>query len=161
MAKSRESEMREMNPAHDYQETHWVHSSSLLTPPARAGMEQRWVRYMYGNDEDNTNYSRKLAQGWKTRKDSDIPDEMLPMKMEQGRMAGCLVVQGMVLCERPLSIGHRREKHFTDETRRRTDALESDIASANRATANTPFGPIERAVERKLMREVKVQQDDI
>lgn len=160
-AKNRESEMREMNPAHSYQETPWVHASSLLTPPPRAGMEQRWIRFMYGNDEDNTNVSRKMAQGWRKRTDNDIPEEMLPMKLEQGKWAGCLVVQGMVLCERPVSIGHRREKHFADETKRRTDALEADIASTNRSTANTPFGPIERAVERKLMREVKVQQDDI
>lgn len=157
--KSRESQLREVNPVHEYASTPWIRGASLVMPPARSGMDQRWIRFMVGDKEDNTNISRKFREGWTPRKDKDIPADLLPMKMQQGRWAGCIVVEGMLLCERPQSMSARRDQHFETETRRRTEALDADLEQVNRDNKSTAFGPVRKAVDRRLVREVKVQAD--
>lgn len=156
---SRESEMSEMNAVRQEEETPWKRGQSLDMPPAKAGMEQRWIRFAVGGKEDPANISRKLKEGWKPVKADNIPEEFVAMKMEQGKWAGCMVVEGMLLCERPASIGKKRDKFFRDETERRTTAIRHDLEKINNANQNPAFGPIQMAQKSVPVREVRAQED--
>ena len=157
---NRETEMRVANKVHDEEDAPWVRGASLEMPPARTGMDQRWIRFASMGKEDATNYARKHREGWRPRKSESVSDDFEVPRMDTGRFAGCIVVEGMILCERAMSLSKRRTKHFNNETQRRTDAINSDLQSVNSQNRSPAFGPIQMATKQVRVREVKVAADE-
>lgn len=157
---SREAQSRVNEVVHEEEDEPWVRGASLAMPPARPGMDQRWIVFAINGQDTPTNYMRKLREGWKPRASDSIPQDFPVPTVEHGKWAGCIVVEGSVLCERPLSISARRDRHFASETARRTEAIDQQLDSFNRENRNPAFGPIRKAVgERRIMREVNIQED--
>jgi hypothetical protein len=73
-------------------------------PPARAGMDQRWIRTELGGKFDPTNWARKQREGWKARPADSVPKDFPVPRIDQGKLAGCIGIEGMILCERPLAM---------------------------------------------------------
>jgi hypothetical protein len=156
---SRETETRATQEVHEMHSKPWVRGASLQMPPAKPGHDQRWIRFAHGEKMDSTNYSRKLREGWKPRDSESVSDEWQAMHGTQGKITG-IMVEGMILCERPLSISRRRTAAMQFETSRRTDALKHDLDGVNNQTKNPAFGPIQKAMSSVPGREVKVKDDE-
>lgn len=80
-------------------------------PPARPGMEQRWVRAVVRGRVDAerlTAATRSVTvggQGWRVRAGETVPAEFAA-QIVQDRTLGAVIVNGdLVLCERPEQIG--------------------------------------------------------
>ena len=156
---SREQDLRDSEDTHDDEDEVWTQSLSLDAPPARKGMRQRWVRFYVGGREDHNNISRKFKDGWKPREAATVPKNFSAPIIEAGRFAGFIGVHGAVLCEIPEKRAQAREKYYSNLTRARTEALESQLQRVGQVAGGKGFGPIVSEKKSTLVREVKVAQD--
>lgn len=158
---SREAESRVNEVVHEEEDEPWVRGASLAMPPARPGMDQRWIAFAINGHETPTNYMRKLREGWKPRSSDSIPQDFPVPTVDHGKWAGCIVVEGSVLCERPISISQRRDRHFKKVTETRTAAIDRDLDGFNKENRNPAFGPIKKVIgNRQVLREVNIMSDD-
>lgn len=102
----------------------WRPVDSLDAPPARTGMEQRWIRYQLGSDNDPRNWSRKTRDGWVPRKLDTVAQSYVPPTIRHGQLGEVIGVGDLILCERPREIGVARRKYFRDKTARQRSAAE-------------------------------------
>ncbi len=152
------AKMKAANNVHPLKDEPWKRGSSLDMPPAKSGHDQRWIRFMVGNVYDTTNYSRKIREGWNPVDSESVPEEWKSMHSTSGRITG-VIVEGMILCERPSSVSKKRREAMNKETARRTDALDHDLENTNKSNRNPAFGDIRKASTSVPVREVPVQSD--
>jgi hypothetical protein len=111
----------------------WKPSDTLDAPPPRVGMEQRWVRFRIGTDDDQKNFSSKQRGGWVVRALTTVPAGYFPPTMRHSQMGEVIAVGDLILCERPRSIGVAQKKYFRDKLRRQTQAGQRHIRKAERS----------------------------
>jgi len=136
----------------------YTRPSSLAAPAARTGMKQRWVHVGVDGRWDDKNWARKQREGWSPRASSTVPKNFQVPRIEHGRFAGCIGVEGMVLCEMTLGQAKKRRDYYADQTKRRTTAVDDDIRRVNRV-AGAGFGPIKKAERSTVVREVASGKD--
>lgn len=110
-------------------EVSWAPANTLEAPPARAGMEQRWVRFQLGDKNDPRNWSRKVRERWSPRRLETVPETFMPPTLSHGQLGEVIGVGDLILCERPAEIGKARKKYFRDKTQRQMSAAERRHAS--------------------------------
>lgn len=140
---------------HEESDRPWVRPTSLAAPPARPGFKQRWIRVSMYGQEDATNAARRLREGWKPRPAESLPSNFPLPTISHGQWAGCVGIEGMILCEMPESLVERRNEYYADKTKRITDSIEHDLQQQS-----TSAMPIEQERSSKLVREVKVAPDE-
>lgn len=144
----------------EQRETPWTETSSLDAPPPRPGMEQRWIRVSVGDKNDPRNVSRKRREQWVPRALDTVPEGFAPPTISHGSLGSVISVLDLVLCERPLSVGASRRKHFTAKAARQKDA-----AMHRHTDALTRHGGpgVQRRVKQSLTRgvgrRVQAQED--
>lgn len=157
---TRAADMRAAAPVRFNASQPWVRGASLAMPPAREGMVQRWIRFQYADGKpDTTNYSRKMREGWSPVDPNQVSKDWFAISSSAGKLSG-LIVDGSILCERPIEISESRQEYMDGVTQMRTEALDHDLESTNRSTAGqSAFGPVKKESSRKMMREVNVKPD--
>ena len=140
---------------HEESNRPWVRPTSLAAPPPRPGFKQRWIRVAMYGQEDATNAARRLREGWKPRPSESLPSNFPLPTIAHGQWAGCIGIEGMILCEMPETLVDRRNEYYADKTKRITDSIEHDLQSQSTAAM-----PIEQERSSKLVREVKVAPDE-
>lgn len=108
-------------------EGEWTEPSNLDAPPARPGYVQRWVRIGIGNNPDLRNLMRAQREGWLPRKADTIPDDFGVPTISNGKFAGEVVVQDLLLCEMPAERAEQRKAFQRKRIDRQTEAIESDV----------------------------------
>ncbi|HYC65581.1 MAG TPA: hypothetical protein VEC14_12685 [Reyranellaceae bacterium] len=131
----------------------YVKPANLEAPPPRPGMRQRWIRVGLGGQLDEKNLSRKRRGGWRARPANTVPKGYYMPKMTTGRLAGCIVVEGMLLCEIPETLARKRDMAIAAETRLKTNAVNENLMRVNEG-AGGGFGPIRKGERSKQVREV-------
>jgi hypothetical protein len=131
----------------------WVRPTSLEAPPARPGFTQRWIRVGMMGTDDPTNTARKFREGWKPRPASSVAGTFHSPTIQHGKWAGCIGVEGMLLCEMPTSMVTKRNKHYQAKTDLVTNAIQDELQKQSR-----PGMPITQE-RRSEARMVKVQDD--
>lgn len=134
----------------------WIRPSSLEAPECRPGFAQRWIRVGLRGKDDPTNTSRKFREGWRPRPASSVPASYHAPTISQGKWAGCIGVEGSILCEMPLKIRDKRNAHYAAKTQLVTDAIASELQKQSR-----PGMPITQDRSSKLVRNVKIAEDII
>jgi hypothetical protein len=131
-------------------------------PPAKDGMDQRWIRFQFADGKpDTTNFSRKCREGWNPIDPNTVAKDWNAISSTNGQITG-LIVDGSILCERPIEISISRGEFMDEETQRRTEALDHDLESTNRSTqGQSAFGPVRKQQDRKMVyeRNVAVKED--
>lgn len=92
---------------------YWEQPMNLVAPPPRPGYEQYWVRAALGDQTDSINFARAKRKGWMPRRADTVDPEFYTERITHGKFAGVIGANnlGLVLCERPVSIG-KREREF-------------------------------------------------
>lgn len=131
----------------------WVRPSSLEAPPARPGFTQRWIRVGSAGKDDPTNTARKFREGWKPRPAESVPAGYHSPTIGHGKWAGCIGVEGMLLCEMPNKLREKRNAHYQAKTDNVTNAIQSELQRHSR-----PDMPIsqERSSQSRL---IKIKDD--
>jgi len=120
---------------HAEEDKPWVRPTSLDAPPARKGFAQRWIRVGMAGKDDPTNTARKFREGWKPRPASSIPASYHSPTIGHGKWAGCIGVEGMLLCEMPEAMRDKRNAHYRAKTDNTTRAIATDLQKHSRADA--------------------------
>lgn len=132
----------------------WIRPSSLEAPKERNGFAQRWIRVGSNGKDDPTNTSRKFREGWRPRPASSVPASYHAPTISQGKWAGCIGVEGMILCEMPAKIREKRNAHYAAKTQLVTDAIASELQKQS-----NPGMPITQERTSKVVRNVKIAED--
>lgn len=133
----------------------------LKAPMPRPGMDQRWIRVANAQGKDDViNVQRQHGKGWRPRPSATIPSTFGTPTEAHGKFPGALVVEGMVLCERPQRISQLYREANREEIDRLTAAIDAELRNA--ATAGqSAYGPIERQAKTRFLRErVPVAADE-
>lgn len=134
-------------------------TTHLKAPMPRPQMDQRWIRASTFGKDDPTNLARMWGKGWRPRPIETIPVAFASPTEQHGKFPGALVIEGMVLCERPKSISAK----FRQFNRERIDAVTAAITQELRGAApnNPAFGPIQRGhADTRVLREVKAAPNE-
>jgi hypothetical protein len=110
----------------------WRDPSNLEMPAPRAGFVQRLVRTSFRTGQDPSNVSRAFREGWRPRKLDTVAKEDLPPTILHGTHGECIGVEGLILCEMPVSIARQRAKFYRGMTAVQTEAIEKDIHKEER-----------------------------
>lgn len=113
----------------------WVRPTSLDAPPARPGFVQRWIRVGMNGKDDPTNTARKFREGWKPRPASSAPASYHSPTIQHGKWAGCIGVEGMLLCEMPEKLVSKRTAHYKSQTDATTRAIGQELQKHSRPDA--------------------------
>ena len=116
---------------HDIWDRQWDQVNILDAPTPREGMVQRWIRTSTLSQDDPANLNRQIQQGWIPRRADSVRADLLPPTINHGQFRGCIIVEGMVLCEMPAERAAKRREAQREKTRRQTASLQSDIDRAN------------------------------
>lgn len=157
---TRAQESRDANPVREQEDTPWVQGGSLEAPKARPGYTQRWIRVASKGKDDAINISKKFREGWKPRPADTVPAHYQTAKIEHGRYAGFIGVEGMVLCELPIARAKARKQYIRDQTDKKTKAIDAELERANKANRGPGFGEIQKSERSIPVREVRVQQEE-
>jgi hypothetical protein len=119
-------------------------------------MDQRWVRYAVGNEEDPGNWAQKEREGWRPRDPKTLQKKhQSAARIDRGDFAGFIGFRGTVLCERPLQISEK----FRQANRAKIDTNTATIERELAAQA-VPGAPIMQDRVSKRVREVKVADNE-
>jgi len=132
----------------------WIRPSSLEAPDPRNGFAQRWIRVGVHGKDDPTNTSRKFREGWRPRPAASVPASYHAPTISQGKWAGCVGVEGMILCEMPAKIRDKRNAHYAAKTQMVTDAIATELQNQSRSGM-----PITQERSSKVVRNVKIAED--
>lgn len=91
--------------------------SALDAPPARPGMRQRWVRTMMLGQPDPTNVHKRFREGWVPRPADTIPEGFDVPTVNHGKHGNVIGIEGLILCEMPLSRVAARNKYYADKAK--------------------------------------------
>jgi|GEM_PF-2854887 len=140
---------------HTEEDKPWTRPSSLEAPKARPGFVQRWIRVGLAGTDDPTNTSRKFREGWKPRPATSVPASYHAPTLSNGKWAGCIGVEGMLLCEMPEKMRDKRNAHYHAKTANITVAIEGELQQHSR-----PGMPITQERTSKVARNVRIAEDD-
>lgn len=155
---SREDDMHESTPVHgvDYDKP-WQPPHNLTAPTPRPGMAQRWIRVALRGDDDSANMAKSMQEGWQPRTMASVPGDFPVPTISNGKFAGCIGVQGLVLCEMPASRLKQRADYYAAQAEKQNEAVKQALFREERAGM-----PIEhsRKTETKTGRIPKIADDD-
>lgn len=140
---SREHESRDGDPVHGFAEFDFTEPPQfLLAPDSRPGMDQRWVASKVLGQDVPLTYSQQIREGWRPRDPSTI-EGFQSFRIGSGDHAGCIGVDGLILCERPKEISRKFRARIDEQNRLQEMSVEEQI----RQTAEQGGVPI--SVQRK------------
>lgn len=143
---------------HDMEDEPWVNPVSLPYLKPRDGMVQRWIRVAVRGEADPVNTARKLREGWQPRRIDTVSKNIPVPCIETGKYAGCIGVEGMILCEMTVQRNAQRNEYFARKNREQSAAIDARLVEETRH--NTPgFGQAEIEKKSKFVREVAVAAD--
>ena len=116
-AKSRENETRRQP---------WKPPSTLEAPPAPNGYKHRWIRESVLGQEDRSNMSKRLREGFEPVRAEEFPDFQAPI-VNSGQYAGVIGVGGLILARIPEETVEERNSYYTTLTAQQMQAVDSDL----------------------------------
>ena len=110
----------------------WRPVRKLETPPAPEGYEYRWIRESMLGQEDRSNVSKRLREGWELVRGTDLPTEFVLPTMEEGRHAGIVYNDGLLLAKIPVETKNERNAYYEGQTAKKREALDYTIFNEQR-----------------------------
>ena len=108
----------------------WRPPSILPDPKPEPGYAFRWVRASMMGQNDNTNISGKLREGWEPVKASDHPELKLYAD-KNGRFPDAVEVGGLILCKIPEETARQRDAYYADMARQQMDSVDNNFMREN------------------------------
>jgi hypothetical protein len=143
--------------AEDIKDRPWVRPTSLAAPPPRPGFVQRWIRVATHGVDDPANATRRFREGWKPRPADSIPANFPLPTISNGAYAGCIGIEGSILCEMPDKLVKKRNKYYADKTMAIDKAIEEEL---QRDSSDKMPITQKRSSDSKIVRRPRVADDE-
>lgn len=108
----------------------WAPPSRLDAPPAPVGYKHRWIRMSAAGQEDVSNISGRLREGYELVRGSEYPDYQVPT-VEDGKHAGVISVGGLLLARIPDETVDERNAYYRDRAKNQILAADNELLKAN------------------------------
>lgn len=125
---SRESE----NHANNTRRKPWKPVRKLETPEPPEGYEYRWIRESMLGQEDRSNVSKRLREGWELVRGTDLPQEFVLPTLDDGRHAGIVYNDGLLLAKIPVETKQERNAYYESQTAKSKEALDNNVFNESR-----------------------------
>jgi len=108
----------------------WQRPEILPTPNKDDGFEYRWIRLAIQGQDDPTNISSKLREGWEPVKASDHPEIFLA-SVENDRFKDNVVMGGLMLCRAPTELLEERNAYYREQTDSQIRSVDNNLMREN------------------------------
>jgi len=108
----------------------WQRPEILPTPNKDDGYEYRWIRLAIQGQDDPTNVSSKLREGWEPVKASDHPEIFLA-SVENDRFKDNVVMGGLMLCRAPTELVEERNAYYKEQTDSQIRSVDNNLMREN------------------------------
>lgn len=108
----------------------WVRPNVLPTPDPRPGWTHRWVRIALHGQQDPTNISSKLREGWEPCKINEYP-EIQVVYEESRQFKDNVVMGGMMLCRAPEEFVDDRKQYYQDQAAAQMQSVNENLMREN------------------------------
>ena len=110
--------------------TAWRAPESLPSPDERPGWKHRWVRISMMGQQDPSNISSKLREGYEPCKAEEYPELMMHATTE-GRFKGNIEIGGLLLCRIPVEFMEQRAQYYAQQNRAQVDSVDNNFMREN------------------------------
>lgn len=137
---SRSAENRHPSREEETRAEVWIPATALEAPTARSGYRQRWIATQILGQDTPHHVMRRFREGWTPRPSDTVPADFPVPTIAQGKFAGFIGVEGMILCELPEERAQARAKYFAQKTGDLNRFVDQSLAKVERDGGE----PIER-----------------
>jgi|TARA_R110000787_G_scaffold86248_1_gene183888 hypothetical protein len=108
----------------------WRPVRKLETPPAPPGYTYRWIRAEMLGEEDRSNVSRRLREGFDLVMGSELTSDWQHMPTtDNGRHAGVVTNEGLLLAKIPTESVDERNAYYSGKNEQAKEALDNTVFS--------------------------------
>jgi hypothetical protein len=94
----------------------WSPPNLLPDPHPKDGWSFTWIRISTQGQDDPTNYSKKLREGWEAVPIEDAPEMEHLVLDPSPRFKGKVEVGGLLLCRMPENMAKQRNEHYRSQS---------------------------------------------
>ena len=95
--------------------TPWTPPSMLDAPNPPPGYQFRWIREATRGQDDKSNMSKRIREGYEPVRAEDYPDFEAPT-IDDGSRSGVIGVGGLILAKVPVETAQERDAYFKTQT---------------------------------------------
>jgi hypothetical protein len=129
--KTRSNEVKKLRAEEARQETAWKPPSLLDAPDPRQGMVQRWIATSIQGKDTPDNVYKRMRAGWEPRPADTVKDKRYPT-INHGEWAGCIGVEGMLLCEMPVEKHRSMKEYYSGKSTEQNESISYDLEALGR-----------------------------
>ena len=104
----------------------WTKPEVLPSPTPEEGYAFHWVRVSTRGQDDPTNVSSKLREGWEPVKAVERPEIEL-VSIENERFKDNVVMGGFMLCKAPVELVKERTEHYQKVTDSQMQSVDNNL----------------------------------
>ena len=124
--------------------TPWKPPSMLDAPTPPPGYKFRWIREATRGQDDKSNMSKRIREGYEPVRAEDYPDFEAPT-IDSGSNIGVIGVGGLILAKVPLETVEERNAHFSNETKTQLEGVDQNYMRESDSKMPLRGGDIDRS----------------
>ncbi len=105
--------------------TPWTPPSMLDAPEAPPGYKFRWIRESTRGNDDKSNMSKRIREGYEPVRAEDYPNFEAPT-VENGSNKGVIGVGGLILAKVPVETANERNAYFAEQAKSAMDGVDNN-----------------------------------
>ena len=104
----------------------WTPPSMLDAPTPPPGYKFRWIRESTRGNDDKSNMSKRIREGYEPVRAEDYPEFEAPT-IESGSQKGVIGVGGLILAKVPVETADERNAYFADQAKSAMDGVDNNF----------------------------------
>jgi len=124
--------------------TPWKPPSMLDAPTAPAGYQFRWIREATRGQDDKSNMSKRIREGYEPVRAEDYPDFEAPT-IDSGSNVGVIGVGGLILAKVPIETAEERTAYFRDQAKSAMEGVDQNYMRESDARMPIKDSDIQRS----------------
>jgi len=105
--------------------TPWTPPSMLDAPTPPPGYQFRWIREATRGNDDKSNMSKRIREGYEPVRAEDYPDFEAPT-IDSGRNTGVIGVGGLILAKVPVETAQERNAYFQSQAKSAMEGVDQN-----------------------------------
>ena len=122
----------------------WQPPSMLDAPKAPPGFKFRWIREATRGQDDKSNMSKRIREGYEPVRAEDYPEFQAPT-IENGKNKGVIGVGGLILAKVPEETATERTKYFENQANSQLNGVDQNYMRESDPRMPIKDGDIQRS----------------